>query len=118
MARRTSGKENVVIQNVLARNTFFLHELQILHQIADGEIRRIALAVVAELLPGLEGGDIRHRQLLAAVTLALEDSANQVFVLPGEASKQNCGTGPLVSRERPFHRTMGMRGLVEPGNLA
>ena len=102
----------------MPREALFFEELEILHEVADREIRRIALAIVAKLFPGLEGSNIRHRQLLAAVTAALEDSANQVFVLPCEASKQNCGTGPLVSRERPFHRTMEVRGLVESGNLA
>jgi hypothetical protein len=92
--------------------------LEVLHQIADGEVRRIALAVVAVLLADLEGRHVRHGQLLTAIPAALEDGANQVLMLPGEAAKQDCSAGTLVARKSAFNRTMEMRGLVEPGNLA
>ncbi len=88
-AAGAGGEENVVIQNLVARHPFFLQELEILHQVAHGEISRIALAVVAELFAGLEGGDIGHGQFFAAVAAALKDGANQIFVLPGEAAEQN-----------------------------
>src|SRR5438046_5960549 len=67
---RSRGEEDVVVQNLLARNTFLLQKLEILHQISDSKICRIALAVVAVLFAGLKGGDVRHRQLLAAIAAA------------------------------------------------
>ena len=113
-----SGEKNKVVQNLAARETFFLQKLEILHQIADGKIRRVALAVVAKFFPGLESGNIRHRQLLAAVTATLEHGPNQVFMLPGESAEQNRDTTTLIGCESPLDRTMEMRGLVESRNLA
>src|ERR1700689_4029601 len=49
----------------------FLQKLEILHEVTHGEVGGIALAVVSKLLAGLEGGDVRHRQFLAAITAAL-----------------------------------------------
>src|SRR6202022_548302 len=84
---RTCGEEDVVVQNLLAWDTLFLQELEILHQVADGEIGRITLTVIAKLLSRLEAGDVRDRKLFAVVTATLEHGANQVFVLPSEAAK-------------------------------
>ena len=53
-AAGAGGEEDVVVEDLLAGHAFLLQQLQIPHQIADGEISRIALAVVAELLAGLE----------------------------------------------------------------
>ena len=117
-AAGASGEKNKVVQNLAARETFFLQKLEILHQIADGKIRRVALAVVAKFFPGLESGNIRHRQLLAAVTATLEHGPNQVFMLPGESAEQNRDTTTLIGCESPLDRTMEMRGLVESRNLA
>jgi hypothetical protein len=113
----TSGEKDVVIENLLARQAFFLQKLEILHQIAYGEVGRIALAVIAELLTGLKCGHVGHRQLLAAVAATLEDRANQVLVLPGKASKQNRDAVPLFRGERPLHWTMEMCGLIKACDL-
>ncbi len=102
----------------MARQALFLEDLQILHQIADGEIGRVALAVVAKFLASLEGGDVGHGQLLAAIAAALKDGADEVFVLPGEASEQDGHVFALLGGERPFHGSMEMSGRVQPGNLA
>ena len=58
-AARTRGEENVVIQNVLAGETLLLQKLEILHEISDGEVRWIALTVIAKLLPRLEARNVR-----------------------------------------------------------
>src|SRR5438552_8983841 len=84
---RSRSEEDVVVQNLLARDTFLLQKLEILHQVPDGKIRRIALAIVAVLFARLEGGDVRHRQLLAAIAAALKDGANQILMLPCETAK-------------------------------
>jgi hypothetical protein len=76
------------------------------------------LAVVAELLAGLKGSHVRNGQLLAAVATALKDSADQIFVLPGKAAKQNGDTIPLLGLERPLYRAMKMGRLVQASNLA
>ena len=115
---RTCSKEDVIVQNLLTRKAFFLQELQILHQIADREIRRIALAVVPEFLARLEGGDVGHRQLLAAVSTSLEHRADQVLVLPCKAAKQNGDLAALVGGKGPLDRAVEVGGLVKSGNLA
>ena len=55
-AARSGGEEDVVVEDVLARHALLFERLQVLHQVADGEVGRIALAVVAELLAELEAG--------------------------------------------------------------
>ena len=82
-------KKTKLFRILSARQPFFLQKLQVLHQIADGEIGRITLAVVAELFAGLEGGDVGNRQLFAAVATTLKDGTDQVLMLPGKAAKQN-----------------------------
>src|SRR5205807_7471577 len=115
---RARRKEDVVVQNLLAREALFLKKLEVLHKVADREIGGIALAVIAKFLAGLEGGDIRYGQLLATIAAALEDGANQIFVLPGKAAEQNRHPAALVGCERPLYRTMEVLGLVQSGNLA
>jgi hypothetical protein len=102
---------------LLAWETLFLQELEILHQIADGEICRIALTVIAKLLSCLEAGDVRDRKLLAVVTATLEHGANQVFVLPSEAAKQNGDAVALLGRERPLDRPVEVTGRGKSGLL-
>ena len=63
--------------------------LQIAHQVADGEVCRVALAVVAELLSRLEVRDHRSGNVLATVAAAVEDCLDHLFVLPGQPAKEN-----------------------------
>ena len=112
------GEEDVVIEDVLARDAFLFEELQILHQVADREISRIALPVVAEFLAELEGRHVGHRQLFAAITAALEDGANQVLMLPGEAAKQNGDPAALFGREGALDRLVEMRVAIQAGELS
>ena len=96
-AARSRGKEDVVVENLLPRNAFFFQKLQILHQIADGEVGRIALAVVAKFLARLERRHIGHRQLFAAISAALEHGADQVLMLPRESAKQESWSAAAAS---------------------
>ena len=111
-------KKTKLSKNLLSRQTFLLQELEVLHQIANGEICRITLPVIAKLLAGLECGNVGNRQLLAAIAASLEDGANQVLVLPGEAAKQNGYPIPLVGGEGSLYGTMKMCGLVQASDLA
>ena len=115
---RARRKENVVVDDVLARQAFFLEELEMLHQIPHREIRRVALPVVAVFLADLERRHIRHRQLLATVSAALKYGADQILVLPGEAAKKNRDFAALLCRKRALHRPVEVSGLVEAGDLA
>ena len=120
-AARTAGagrEEDVVVENLLAREPFLLEELEILHQIAHGKVGRVALPVVAEFLAGLEGRNVGHRKLLAAISAALKDGAYQIFMLPGEPSEQNRRMRALLGREGALDGTVKVFGPVEPGNLA
>jgi hypothetical protein len=89
--------------------------LQVLHEIANGEIRRIALAVVSVLLAQLEGSDIWHRNNFAAVPAAFEHSLDEPFVFPSETAKQDGDFPALLSRKRPLHGTpeMAQPGIVQ-----
>ena len=70
--------------------------LQVLHQVAHGEVGGIALAVVAVLLAGLEGGDVGRGHGFGAVAQAFERAVDQLLVFPGEAAEQQRGVGALV----------------------
>src|SRR5262249_5286794 len=104
-AAGASGEEDIILDDVLPRNTFRLQELEILHQIAHGEICWITLTVVAILLAQLESSNIGNRQNLAAIAAALEDSTNQRLMFPGESAEKYRYLMPLFRSKRAFDRT-------------
>src|SRR5262249_50691489 len=59
-AARSSRKENVIVDNLLAGLSGCLESLEVLDEVAGHEISRVALSVVAELLPELEPCDVRR----------------------------------------------------------
>ena len=59
-----------------------------LHEITDGEIRRVALAAVAVLLAGLEGRVVRARHVLHVVTEALQRGLDQRVLDHREAADE------------------------------
>src|SRR5207302_7987046 len=81
-AARTRREEHIVADNVLPRHSIGFEPLEVLDQIADGEVCRIALAVVAIFLAELECRHIRTRHDLALVATAVKHSLDQGFVLP------------------------------------
>ena len=103
------GKEDVIVDDLLlgeaARR---LQRLQVLHQIADGEVGRIALAVVAVLFAQLKGRDVRHRHNLATISAAFEDGLDHAFMLPGQAAEKDGNLAALLGAERPLDRTLEM----------
>jgi hypothetical protein len=102
----------------LAGETLFLQELEMLHQVSHGKIGGIALAIVAKLLSRLEPGNVRDRELLAVVTAALENGANQVFVLPSESAKQNSYAVTLLRLESTLNGPMEVAGIRKSRLLA
>src|SRR5580704_15353312 len=117
-AAGASGEENIVVENLLARNAFLFQKLEVLHQVAHSEICGIALAVVPILFADLEGRHVRHGQFLATIAATLKDGADQIFVLPGEATKQNGDLVSLLGGKRTLHRAVEMVGRVQAGDLA
>ena len=85
----TGGKEDVIIDDVLTRHPLRLELLQVLHQIADGEVGRIALAVIPVFLTQLKSGDIGAGHNFAFIPAALKDGAYQGFMFPGKAAEQD-----------------------------
>ncbi len=101
------GEEDVAVDDVLLGEALVFEVLEVLDQVADGEVGRVALAVVAELLAGLEGGDVGGGDGLAGVAEALQGAVDQLFVLPGEAAEQNGRLAALVGEEE------ALGGLLE-----
>ncbi len=65
------SQEDVVPDQVFLPDAGLFQLLQVLHQVADREVRRIALAVVAVFLAELKGFDVGHRHHFALVAEAL-----------------------------------------------
>ena len=86
--------------------------LQILHQVADGEVGGIALAVVAVLLARLERLDVRGGNGFGAVAEAFEGAVHQLLVLPGQSAEEEGGLGALVLGEVPLFGTLEVMDLA------
>src|SRR5664279_4203179 len=69
---RAGGKEDMVVDDLFFRHPPRFQALEVLHEIADSEVRGVALTVVAVFLAELERRHIRHRQDLAAISAALK----------------------------------------------
>ena len=80
-------------------NSLLFERLEILDQVADGEVGRVALTVVAVLLARLEGFDVGGGNGFGAVAETLEGAVNQLFVLPGQTTEEKGGVGTLAGGE-------------------
>ena len=76
------------------------------------------MAVVPVLFPDLKGSNIGDREPLAAIAATLENGANQFFMLPGKATKEDRRVRALLSGEGPLYWTMKVLGLIKPRDLA
>ena len=83
-----------------------------MHQVANGEVRGVALSVVAVLFTGLEGFHVGRGNGFGAVAQPLQRAMHQLFMLPGEAAEQQRGVGPLAGGERLLHRLLEMVGFA------
>ena len=98
-ATGAGGQEDIVVDNVLPLHARAFERLQVLHQVPDGEIRRIALAVVAILLAELERAHVGRGHHLALVSQAFDGAMHQLLVFPGEAAEQQRGARTLLGCE-------------------
>ena len=105
------GEEDVPVDDFLLGNALLFERLQILHQVADGEVSRIALAVVAVLLAGLERLDVRGGHGFGAIAEAFEGAMHQFLVLPGQSAEKEGRLGALVLGERRFSGTLEVMHL-------
>ena len=76
------------------------------------------MSIVAKFFSGLEGSDVGHWKLFATIPASLEDRADQVFMLPCEATEQNSHLLTLFSRESALDWPMKMSWMIETGDLA
>ena len=76
-------------------------------EVADGKISRVALAVIAVFLAGLERFDVRRGNGFGAIAEAFEGAVDKLFMFPGQAAEERvvvwallrCGERLLL---RPF----------------
>ena len=106
------GEEDVPVDDFLLAETLFFEALEVLDEVADGEIGRIALAVVAVFLAGLERLHVRGRHGLGAIAESFERAMHQLFVFPGETAEQQRGVRALLLGEGLFLRPFEMMDLA------
>ena len=111
-AAGAGGEEHVPVDDFLLGEALFFQALQILHQVADGKIGRVALAVVAVLLAGLEGLHVGSGHGFGAVAQSFERAMHQLFMLPGQPAEQQRGAAALFPGERLLHRLLEVVGLA------
>ena len=80
----------------------------------DGEVGRIALPVIPVFFSDLECGHVRARQNFTFVTAAVKDRADQRFMFPSQAAKQDGDVVTLLGGERVFFRFREMLQLHQP----
>src|SRR6266496_1711366 len=109
---RAGGEEDVVVDDLLLRLAGGLQIFQILDEVAPGEVRRIALSVVAVLLAELKARNIGHGEDLALVSAAMEDRLNHLFVFPGEAAEENGDRAALLGQKRALDGAREVRAAL------
>jgi hypothetical protein len=102
-AARAGREEHVAVDDLLAGHPAGLETLQELDQMADHEIGRIALTVVAELLAELKRRHIGGRQHLDLVPGRLEHGLDQLLVLPGQSPDEHRDPVSFGRREGALH---------------
>ena len=83
-----------------ARKPLILLRAQKLNQISNRKVRRIALAVVAELAAKGEGRHVGRRQHLAAVARTAQNRADKPLMLPGKPAKEDGHAVAFLGGER------------------
>ena len=127
-AARPAGSrsnKNVIVEDFLARKTSSFQRPQELDEVANGEVSRIALAVVAILLARLEGGHVGGWQHLEAIAAAAKHGLDEALVFPGKASEKNGDPVAFFRGEGPLHGAVEVldgflsqpRSLLQPQPL-
>ena len=99
------GEEDVAVDDFLLGQALLFQGLRKLHEVADGEVGGIALAVVAVFLAQLKRLLVGHRDRLAPVAKAFQRTMDQLLVLPGEAAEED---GGLIALGLGKGRSMGL----------
>ena len=81
------GEEHVPVDDFLLGQSLLFQALQILHQVADGEVSGIALAVITVLFAGLKRAHVGGGHGFGDVAEAFERTVDQLLVLPGKAAE-------------------------------
>src|SRR5262249_34133288 len=91
-AARSAGagrEEHGPHDDLFPRHLLLFESLEILNQISDSKISRIALAVISVFLPELKCRDVRRGDDFTLVAAAFEHGLDQLLVFPGEAAEKN-----------------------------
>src|SRR5207245_1293292 len=107
-AARAAGagrQEDVLADDPVPREPVLLERLQVLHEVPDGEVGRVALAAVPELLPEAERLVVRDGQRPHVVPDAAERRREEEVLAPREPRDPERRLLALGLRER------GRRGL-------
>ena len=105
-------EEHVAVDDFLLGEPLLFQVLQVLHQVTDGEVGRVALAVVAVFLAGLERLDVGSGHGFGPVAQTFQGAMHQLFVLPGQTAEQKRGVAPLFLGERFLLRLLEMMGVA------
>ena len=89
----------MVVDDLVFRHPPRFQALEVLHQVADGEVGGIALPVVAVFFAQLKGGDVGHGQNVAAISAALKHRLDDALMFPGEAAEENGHLAALFGGE-------------------
>ena len=92
----------MVVDDLVLCHAAGLQALEVLHQVANREVRGIALTVVAVFLAQLKRRDVGHGQNLAAVSAAFKHRLDHALVFPGQATEQNGHLAALFRGEGPL----------------
>ncbi len=108
-AARAAGaccEEDVIVDDLLLRQSLLFEALQVAHQIADGEIRRVALAIISKFFPCLKIGHDGRRNIFTAIAAAMKDRLNHLLVLPSKAAEKDRDIVTFARREGAFDRLL------------
>src|SRR6185503_18552293 len=98
-AARSRREEDVIINDFLTIHPAGFELLQILDQVADGKVSRIALPVVPVLFAKLERRHIRTWHDFTLVAASLKNGADQGFMFPRQSAEQDRDMVALLGRE-------------------
>ena len=112
-AARAGRDEHVVLDDVFLRHAALAKTVEVLHEVADGEVRRVALAAVAVLASVLERVVIRrvHREDLVAD--AAQRRLDEQVVRHRQARDEDRRVLALIARELARHRVEPVLGVLD-----
>ena len=100
-AARPRGQEDVLADNLVDRHVLAVAQVhQVLHEIADGEVRGVALGAVAEFLPEPKRIGVGHVERLDRVAEPRDCGADDLVVREREPSEQDSRRVAVRARER------------------